>query len=117
MATPDDTAAGQRAADEHAASAAGDLPAGVGGAAATERALVRGTPLRWIMLAIFGWGVVLSVGVVWYDYRAGHVQWLKPLIILLMVAGFLACWQVAVRRRSEREKNLAADFLKSGKLS
>jgi len=79
-----------------------ELPHEVTGEAATERTTVRGEPLRWIMLGILAWGIVLAAGVVWYDYEAGRVNVWKPIVILVAVAGFLAFWSYAIRRRASR---------------
>ena len=74
-----------------------DLPTGVVGEAASERTPVTGSPIGWIMRGIFGWGVILALGVLWYDYDAGQVNLWKPLLIIVIDSLFVAGWLLAIR--------------------
>lgn len=55
-------------------------------------------PIGLIMLGVVIWTMVLAGGVLLYDYRAGQVNWLKPLIIVICSALFLTLWSLALRR-------------------
>lgn len=56
----------------------------------------RGAIIRWIVVAISIWGVVLAAG-------AWSLNWnpLRPLVVLACVVGFLGFWMtmLAVRQR------------------
>lgn len=100
---------GPSAAIEASADAREGLPAGVSGAAATERMVDSRPVLAWIMGAIAGWGIVLAAGVVLYDYRAGAVNLGKPLTIVLCVAAFLGLFRWTMSRGSRRPPSTVAE--------
>lgn len=58
--------------------------------------------LKTIQAGILIWGVVLAVGVVWYDYVHAGVNLWKPAIILAGVALFLVFWSLALAQRQRR---------------
>jgi hypothetical protein len=60
-------------------------------------------PLFWISLAVFVWGLVLAAGV-WLFAGDDRNQWLRPLIIILFVDGFLGLWLAALFVRGRQNK-------------
>ncbi len=61
-------------------------------------------PLFWISLAIFVWGLVLAAGV-WLFAGDDNNQWMRPLIVILFVDGFLGLWLLALFVRQRRERD------------
>lgn len=66
-------------------------------------------PFFWISLAIFVWGLVLAGGVWMYATDDGGGdggnRWLRPLIVILFVEGFLGLWLLALFVRRPRKRD------------
>ncbi len=65
-------------------------------------------PFFWISLAIFVWGILLALGVWLYagdSTGEDGNRWLRPLIVILFVEGFLGLWLIALFVRRPRKRD------------